>query len=155
MSILVVIIFITVLKRSWPSFNESRDSLLTNKWRSISRELFSIVLYPIVNTILVVIYFTVAHYSIEHEELNFIFRLPSSLGLMTSIMVMLHLCTLKCKKRKDVKKKAYRFCVIPNNHNDVFTSETVASTNARTTYQFTRTSSINVDGLDLVASNIN
>ena len=71
---------------------------------------------------------------------------------MTGIMVLLHLCILKCKKRKYVKEKAHYSHVVPNDHNDVFTRETVASTNAHTTYQFTRTSSINADELDLVAS---
>ena len=44
--------------------------------------------------------------------------------------------------KQNNREQQESFCVVPSNHNDVFTRETVASTNACTTYQFTRTSSV-------------
>uniref|UniRef100_A0A1X7U429 CCHC-type domain-containing protein n=2 Tax=Amphimedon queenslandica TaxID=400682 RepID=A0A1X7U429_AMPQE len=76
----------------------------------------------------------------------------TSSGLITGIIAILHLCILKCKKklkeRKITKKNELlqrSFCVVSNDHDDVFTRETVASTNAPTTYQCTRTSNLTTD----------
>ena len=85
----------------------------------------------------------------------------TSLGPITSTLVILHLCLLKCKKckkkQRDRKRKKVQYGLLEYTYtgaiineiytvnetrNDVFTSYTIASTNARTEYCFDRGSTI-------------
>ena len=153
-SILVVVIFIRVITRSrltLPIQGDNQALLNTNKWKTLSKQLLPLVAYPIVNTVVAMILFPLSIVSfdrIKHDGPTTIFvnTALASIGLITSIVVILHLCILKCKKRR-IRRRRRReeddaFCVVPSNHDDVFTKETVASTNARTTYQISQTSSI-------------
>ena len=155
-SILVVIIFIVTIRRSRihhqrQDDNEAESLLVTNnKWKTLSKQLLPLVVYPIVNTVMEMIFFllTVLHY--YTGDISNRYSLVTSSGLLTGIIVILHLCILKSKneqrKRMKVNDKSQgSFCVISNNHNDVFTRETVASTNAQTTYQYPCTSSLTTD----------
>ena len=91
----------------------------------------------------------------------YLYSLISSSGLITGIIVIIHLCTLKFKKKQRERKRMKKnnneshetFCKVSNDHDDVFTRETVASTNARTTYQYPCTSSLTTDD-ELVALSI-
>ena len=151
-SILVVIIFIKVRKRSrllqGQNNNHAESQLLTtNKWKTLSKQLLPLVVYPIGNTIVAVILFPLA--TIIYEKFKFdnplyilIDTLLASLGLITSTTVILHLCILKCKKKRR-KKHSLLYPVAPvTNRSNVFTSYTIASTNARTEYRYDRNSTI-------------
>ena len=156
-SILVVMIFIATIRRSQIHLQRQDDSeaesllVTNNKWKMLSKQLLPLVAYSIVNTVLIaMIYFPLlVLYSIgSNFQAVYLYLLIRPSGLITGIIVIIHLCILKCKKkqkeRKRIKKKGKEqesFCVIPNDHNDVFTKETVASTNAHTTYQYIHTSS--------------
>ena len=90
----------------------------------------------------------VIHYYIGGISNAYTSPLITSSGLITGIIVIIHLCILKCKKKQRERKRMKKndkpqvpFCAVSNNHNDVFTRETVASTNAHTTYHYTHTSS--------------
>ena len=149
-SILVIVIFIRVITRSRLTLQIQDDYqalLTTNKWKTLSKQLLPLVAYPIVNTVVAMIVFPlliVSFNRIKHDgPIN---TALASLGLITSTVVILHLIILKCKKRRKRRRRRREendaFCVVPNNHDDIFTKETVASTNARTTYQISQTSSI-------------
>ncbi|XP_019854340.1 PREDICTED: uncharacterized protein LOC109583434 [Amphimedon queenslandica] len=154
-SMLVIIIFIVTVRRSRLDFqrkneNQVHSLLVTNnKWKILSKQLLPLVVYPIVNTVLAMIFLPlkVVYYNGSTVKGIYFSSLISSSGLITGIIVIIHLCIVKCKKKQRERKiskqndRLVPFCVVPNNHNDVFTRETVASTNARTTYQYTRTSS--------------
>ena len=163
MSILVVIIFIVTIRRSRMHLQRQEDSeaesllVTNNKWKILSKQLLPLVVYPIVNAVIAMV-FLLSFFSSKGVQF-YLDSLVSSSGLITGIIVIIHLCILKCKKKQRERKRMKQnkeqqdsFCVVPSNHNDVFTRETVASTNARTTYQFTRTSSLTTvtdDQLDL------
>ena len=146
-SILVIVIFIRVITRSClplPIQDDNQALLNTNKWKTLSKQLIPLVVYPIVNTVIAMIVFPlslVSYNKTKHDgPIN---TALASFGLITSTVVILHLCILKCKKRrKRRREKGDAFCAVPSNHDDVFTKETIASTNARTTYQISQTSSI-------------
>ena len=151
MSLLVIIIFIIAVKRSQLSCKRQKDTeyesplLTNNKWRAVSNQLLPIVAYPIINTGVVLIYFLlVLHYYIKDESHDgiFVYILGSSAGLTTGTTVIFHLCILKCKK---MQRKRQNFLhnaeASANGKSNVFTSDTIASTNARTEYIYTRTSS--------------
>ena len=149
-SILVIVIFIRVITRSRLTLKIQDDNqalLTTNKWKTLSKQLLPLVVYPIVNTVVAMIVFPlliVRFNRIKHDgPIN---TALASLGLITSTVVILHLCILKCKKRRKRRRRRREeddaFCAVPSNHDDIFTKETVASTNARTTYQISQTSSI-------------
>ena len=148
-SILVVIIFIKVITRSRLAPGDYQALLTTNKWKTLSKQLLPLVVYPIVNIVVAMILFPLSIISFQYDgptTIKFVNTALASIGLITSIVVILHLCILKCKKRR-IRRRRRReeddaFCVVPSNHDDVFTKETVASTNARTTYQISQTSSI-------------
>ena len=149
-SILVIVIFIRVITRSRLTLQIQDDNqalLNTNKWKTLSKQLLPLVAYPIVNTVVAMIVFPlfiVRFNRIKHDgPIN---TALAPLGLITSTVVILHLIILKCKKRRKRRRRRREeydaFCVVPSNHDDIFTKETVASTNARTTYQISQTSSI-------------
>ena len=166
LSILVVIIFIVTIRRSQihhqrQDDNEAESLLVTNnKWKTLSKQLLPLVVYPIVNTLMEMVLFplSVLYFSAITFKGVYLYSLLSSSGLITGIIVIIHLCIVKCKKKQRERKRMKRnellrgsFCEVSNNdHDDVFTRETVASTNAQTTYQYTRTSSVTCDELDLV-----
>uniref|UniRef100_A0A1X7UCK4 G-protein coupled receptors family 2 profile 2 domain-containing protein n=1 Tax=Amphimedon queenslandica TaxID=400682 RepID=A0A1X7UCK4_AMPQE len=143
-SVLVVNIFIVTIRRSRRHHQRQEDSeaeslLVTdNKWKILSKQLLPLVVYPIVNAVMAMVFF----------PLLVPYLLISSSGLITGTIVIIHLCILKCKKQRERKRMKQNkeqqepFCIVPSDHNDVFTRETVASTNARTTYQYTCTSSL-------------
>uniref|UniRef100_A0A1X7U5B6 G-protein coupled receptors family 1 profile domain-containing protein n=1 Tax=Amphimedon queenslandica TaxID=400682 RepID=A0A1X7U5B6_AMPQE len=160
-SILVVIIFIVTIRRSrihhQRKDNNEADSLLVtnNKWKTLSKQLLPLVVYPIVNTVMEMVFFPllVLYYNGDAFKGVYLYSLISSSGLITGIIVLIHICTLKCKKKQRERKRRKKndespesFCVVSNDHNDIFTRETVASTNARTTYEYTRTPSLTTDG---------
>ena len=149
-SILVIVIFIRVITRSRLTLKIQDDNqalLTTNKWKTLSKQLLPLVAYPIVNTVVAMFAFPlliVRFNRIKHDgPIN---TALASLGLITSTVVILHLIILKCKKRRKRRRRRREednaFCVAPSNHDDIFTKETIASTNARTTYQISQTSSI-------------
>ena len=152
-SVLVVIIFIVTIRRSRRHHQRQNDnaaeSLLVtnNKWKILSKQLLPLVVYPIVNTVMAIIFYPllVLYFNCSTFKGVFLYSLISSSGLMTGTIVIIHLCILKCRKkqreRKENERSQVAFCVVPNHYSDVFTRETVASSNARTTYKFTRTSS--------------
>ena len=146
----VVAILIKVVTRSRLPLqgiddNQAESPLLTNnKWKTLSKQLLPLVVYPVVNTVAamilcplaVLIYgkFTNASTTIPPYS-----SLKASLGLITSIIVILHLCILKCKKkqvrRKKEQKGEFDFAeAAAAERSDV-------STNARTEYHYQRTSS--------------
>ena len=164
-SVLVIIIFITAIKRSQMSCkirknNEYESPLLTNnKWRTLSKQLLPILAYPIINTVGTLIFLPIdaLQYNYKHVEV-FISLLASSPGLITSIAVILHLSILNCKKKqRERRKRNGKQSLLDNaeelvhntaNENSaMFTSDTLASTNARTEYIYTRTSSFNTSML--------
>uniref|UniRef100_A0A1X7TH10 G-protein coupled receptors family 2 profile 2 domain-containing protein n=1 Tax=Amphimedon queenslandica TaxID=400682 RepID=A0A1X7TH10_AMPQE len=159
MSVLVVIIFIVTIRRSRrhrqkqqindgePS--EAESLLVTdNKWKILSKQLLPLVVYPIVNAPMALVFLLSV---LKSNDVNLYFdSLITSSGLITGTIVIIHLWILKCKKKqrerkivkKNDKEQQESFCVVPSNHNDIFTRETVASSGARTTYQCTQTSSL-------------
>ena len=151
-SILVVIIFIKVRKRSQllqgQNNNHAESPLLTtNKWKTLSKQLLPLVVYPIGNTIVAVILFPLS--AIIYEKFKFdnplyalVDTLLASLGLITSTTVILHLCILKCKKKRRKKHSLLYPVALVTNRSDIFTSYTIASTNARTEYCYDRKSTI-------------
>ena len=151
-SILVVIIFIKVRKRSQllqgQNDNHAESPLLTtNKWRTLSKQLLPLVVYPIGNTIVAVTLFPLS--AIIYEKFKFdnplyvlVDTLLASLGLITSTTVILHLCILKCKKKRRKKHSLLYPVALVTNRSDIFTSYTIASTNARTEYHYDRKSTI-------------
>ena len=163
-SILMIIIIIKVLTRSFRRQRndyQAESPLLTNqnKWRTLSKQLLPLVVYPIVNTTGNVIFVTI--YYISWNERVLFSLIVTSLSPITSTLVILHLCLLKCKeckkKRREMKKKkgqqglpecTYSEAIINNEihtvneSSDVFTSYTIASTNARTEYHYDRGSTI-------------
>ena len=164
-SVLLVIIFYNVRKRSRPPLqgqddNQAESPLLTsNRWKTLSKQLLPLVAYPIVNIIvtMIVLSLSTANYT-ENIENNtdtslcalsiVVHTLQASLGLVTSIVVILHLVIVKCTKRgrrkrrrrKEREESREALCIVTSNHNDVFTNETVASTDASTSYLVPRTS---------------
>uniref|UniRef100_A0A1X7THM7 G-protein coupled receptors family 1 profile domain-containing protein n=1 Tax=Amphimedon queenslandica TaxID=400682 RepID=A0A1X7THM7_AMPQE len=156
-SVLVVIIFIVTIRRSRihhqrqeindGEVNEAESLLVTNnKWKILSKQLLPLVVYPIVNTVMAVNFLLSV---LTSNGIQFYLdSLITSCGIITGIIVVIHLCILKHKKKQSQRKRMRQnkeqqesFCVVPNDHNDVFTRETVASTDAHTTYQCTQTSS--------------
>ena len=159
-SILVVIIFIVTIRRSQihhqrQDDNEAESLLVTNnKWKTLSKQLLPLVVYPIVNTVMDMIFFplSVLYFNGSTFKGVYLYSLILSSGLITGIIVIIHLCIVKCKKKQRERRRMKKndesqesFCKVSNNHDDVFTRETVASTNARTTYQYTHTSSLPTD----------
>ena len=151
-SILVVIIFIKVRKRSQllqgQNDNHAESPLLTtNKWKTLSKQLLPLVVYPIGNTIAAVTLFPLS--AIIYKKFKFgsplyvlADTLLASLGLITSTTVILHLCILKCKKKRRKKHSLLYPVALVTNRSDIFTSYTIASTNARTEYRYDRKSTI-------------
>ena len=158
-SILLVVIFIVTIRRSQihnqrQDDNEAESLLVTNnKWKTLSKQLLPLVVYPIVNTVMEMIIFPllVLYFSGNTFKGIRFYSLIFSSGLITGIIVIIHLCIVKCKKKQRERKRMKKneshetFCKVSNDHDDIFTRETVASTNARTTYQYTRTSSLTTD----------
>ena len=151
-SILVVTIFIKVRKRSQllqgQNDNHAESPLLTtNKWKTLSKQLLPLVVYPIVNTIVAVTLFplsTIIYEKFKYDNPLYILvdTLLASLGLITSATVILHLCILKCKKKRRKKHSLLYPVALVTNRSDIFTSYTIASTNARTEYHYDRKSTI-------------
>ena len=169
-SVLVVIIFIVTIRRSRMHHqrqddNEAESLLVTNnKWKTLSKQLLPLVVYPIVNTVMDMIFFplSVLYFNGSTFKGVYLYSLILSSGLITGIIVIIHLCIVKCKKKRRERKRMKKndesqesFCVVSNDHDDVFTRETVASTNAGTTYQYTRTSSVTDDELEQVVNYLN
>ena len=154
-SVLVVIIFIVTIRRSRISHKRYDESLLLasfrNKWKILSKQLLPLVVYPIVNTVMAMIFFPliVQYYTAKTSIGSIFYALISTSGIVTGFIVLLHLLILKWnKKQRERKRRKERetmgaYCIVPSSYTDRFTRETVASTNAGTTYQFTRTSSFN------------
>uniref|UniRef100_A0A1X7UFY9 G-protein coupled receptors family 1 profile domain-containing protein n=1 Tax=Amphimedon queenslandica TaxID=400682 RepID=A0A1X7UFY9_AMPQE len=156
-STLLISIFIKVALKSRP--NQERDDVLplltTNKWKTLLKQLLPIVIYVIAITILAVIYFLFS--VINYNKMNLrsngvltvaIFCLASSFGFLTSLVILLFICILKCKsKMKRIKGKGlldYAEKIVHDtayDNSNVFTSETIASTNVKTEYYYTRMSS--------------
>uniref|UniRef100_A0A1X7UD36 G-protein coupled receptors family 1 profile domain-containing protein n=1 Tax=Amphimedon queenslandica TaxID=400682 RepID=A0A1X7UD36_AMPQE len=153
MSVLVVIIFIVTIRRSRLHHQRQEDSeaeflLVTdNKWKVLSKQLLPLIVYPVVNTIIAIVFFPLL--VVYYNGSTVPYSLISSSGIITGTIVIIHLCILKCKKqrerkrmKKNNKEQQEPFCVVPNDHNDVFTTETVASSDAHTAYQCNHTSSL-------------
>ena len=162
--IFVVIIIIVLIKKSRPPLqgqnnNQTESPLLnSNKWKALSKQLLPLVVYPIVNIIvtLIVIPLAIVDCKINIKYLPVIAHtLQASFGLITSIVVILHLVIVKCTKRgrrkrrrrKEWEESREALCIVTSNHNDVFTNETVASTDASTTYLIPRTTSLTLSQL--------
>ena len=162
-SILLVIIFHEVRKRSrlfqGQDDNQTESPLLTsNKLKTLSKQLLPLVVYPIINIIVTVIVFPLAivDYKKDNTSLSVsVDILQAFLGLITSIVVILHLVIVKCtergrrkrKRRKEWEESREALCIVTSNHNDIFTNETVASTDASTSYLVPRTTSLTLSQL--------
>uniref|UniRef100_A0A1X7SVT0 Uncharacterized protein n=1 Tax=Amphimedon queenslandica TaxID=400682 RepID=A0A1X7SVT0_AMPQE len=159
-SILVIVIFTATIKRSRLHLQRQNDgeaeSLLVtnNKWKTLSKQLLPLVVYPIVNTVMAMVFFpllVVYYYTGDISNGVYLYSLISSSGFITGIIVIIHLCILKCKmkqQKKRIKENERSQEAVLSHHNDIFTRETVASTNAGTNYQYTRTSSVTDGELD-------
>ena len=162
--IFVVIIIIVLIKKSRPPLQgqnniKTESPLLnSNKWKALSKQLLPLVVYPIVNIIvtLIVIPLAIVDCKINIKYLPVIAHtLQASFGLITSIVVILHLVIVKCTKRgrrkrrrrKEWEESREALCIVTSNHNDVFTNETVASTDASTSYLVPRTTSLTLSQL--------
>ena len=160
-SVLVVIIFIVTIRRSWMHHRKQNgiegESLLVtdNKWKILSKQLLPLVVYPIVNTITVIIAINSSILFLL-EVLNgndidlYLFSLTSYSGLITGTIIIIYLSRLKYIKKQRERKENERSQVAfwsSNHDDDTFTRETVASTDASTTYQYTRTSSFTLSAL--------
>ena len=107
-SILMIIIIIKVLTRSFrrqKNDNQAESPLLINhnKWWTLSKQLLPLVVYPIVNTIGNVIFVTI--YYISWNERVLFSLIVTSLGPITSTLVILHLCLLKCQEVQEETKR--------------------------------------------------
>uniref|UniRef100_A0A1X7TVZ4 G-protein coupled receptors family 1 profile domain-containing protein n=1 Tax=Amphimedon queenslandica TaxID=400682 RepID=A0A1X7TVZ4_AMPQE len=158
-SILVIVIFRTIkrsqLHHQRQNDNEAESLLVTNnKWKTLSKQLLPLVVYPIVNTVMAMVFFSLSVvylYILNISYGVYLYSLLASSGFITGIIVIIHLCILKCmKKQKKKRRKENERSqeAVLSHHNDVFTRETVASTNAGTNYQYTRTSSVTDGELD-------
>uniref|UniRef100_A0A1X7SM94 G-protein coupled receptors family 1 profile domain-containing protein n=1 Tax=Amphimedon queenslandica TaxID=400682 RepID=A0A1X7SM94_AMPQE len=159
-SILVIVIFTATIKRSRLHLQRQNDgeaeSLLAtnNEWKTLSKQLLPLVVYPIVNTAVAMIFFSLSfvyYYTNDIPYGVYLYSLLASSGFITGIIVIIHLCILKCKKKqrkKRIKENERSQEAVLSYHSDAFTRETVASTNARTTYQYTHTSSVADDEMD-------
>ena len=133
--------------------------LISNEYKTLSKQLLPLVVYPIGNTVVAIIIFPLAIVDYKKENDKHLFVsvdiLQASLGMITSTVVILHLCILKCTKRgrrkrrrrKEWEESREALCIVTSNHNDVFTNETVASTDASTTYLVPRTTSLTLSQL--------
>ena len=167
-TILIAIIIIKLIKRSRSPLqgqddNQAESPLLTsNRWKALSKQLLPLVMYPIVNTIAAVIVFYIATRIYmckdrDDDDSHYILAeaLLASLELITSIVIILHLVILKCTKRgrrkrrrrKEWEESQEALCIMTSNHNDVFTNETIASTDASTSYLVPRTTSLTLSQL--------
>ena len=159
-SVLVIVIFTATIRRSQLHLQKHNDgeaeSLLVtnNKWKTLSKQLLPLVVYPIVNTVMAMVFFLllVVYYYTSNTcngVFVYLYSLISSSGFITGIIVIIHLCILKCKMKQRKKKikdnKRSQEAVLSS---DTYTKETVAATNARTNYQYTRTSSVTDDELE-------
>ena len=163
-SILVIVIFTATIRRSRIHHRRQNDSeaesllVTNNKWKTLSKQLLPLVVYPIVNTVMAMVFFpllVVYYYTGDISNGVYLYSLISSSGFITGIIVIIHLCILKCnmkQRKKKIKENERSQKAVLSRHNDVFTRETVASTNAGTTYQYTRTSSVTDDELELFAN---
>ena len=152
-SVLVTIIFIVIVKRSRlhlqrQNDNQANSLLVTdNKWKILSKQLLPLVVYPIVNTVMVMIFFPLLalHFAGNTSVIVSLYSFVSSSGLITGVIVITHLCILKYKRTKKSQERLLLETIAHsaehNNGKNIFTSETIASTNARTEYIYTRTSS--------------
>ena len=165
-SLLVIIILVTAVKRSQmckrqiTRKHESR-LLTNNKWKALSRQLLPIVVYPIINTGLAFAYFPLIFHHVNNKSKSdniFLYLLHYPNGPVTGIAVILHLCILKYKKKQREWRNSngrqslldYAEALVHDRANEnsaMFTSDTLASTNARTEYNYTRTSSFNASML--------
>ena len=162
-SILLAIIFHEVRKRSrlfqGQDDNQTESPLLTsNKLKTLSKQLLPLVVYPIVNTVVAMIVFPLAIVDYKKDDTPLsvsVDILQASLGMITSIVVILHLVIVKCTKRgrrkrrrrKEWEESQEALCIVTSNHNDVFTNETIASTDASTSYLVPRTTSLTLSQL--------
>ena len=156
-SILVIVIFTATIRRSRLHLhrqddNEAESLLVTNnKWKTLSKQLLPLVVYPIVNTVMAMVFFpllVVYYYTGDISNGVYLYSLISSSGFITGIIVIIHLCILKCKMKQRKKRiNEWSQEAVLSHHNDIYTRETVASTNAGTTYQYARTSSVTDDEL--------
>ena len=152
-SVLVTIIFFITVRRSQLNLQKQNEdqahSLLVtnNKWKMLSKQLLPLVAYPIVNTVMTMIFFplVVLHYAGHTSTVVSLYSFVSAYGLITGIVVITHLCILKCRRKKKKQERLLLKTIVHDalhvNSNNQFTSETIASTNARTEYIYTRTSS--------------
>ena len=159
-SILVIVIFTASIRRSRIHLQRQNDgeaeSLLVtnNKWKTLSKQLLPLVVYPIVNAAVAMVFssLSIVYYYTCNINGVYLYSLISSSGFITGIIVIIHLYILKCKMKQRKKKikenKRSQDEAVLSRHNDIYTRETVASTNAGTTYQYTRTSSVTDDELD-------
>uniref|UniRef100_A0A1X7UGK3 G-protein coupled receptors family 1 profile domain-containing protein n=1 Tax=Amphimedon queenslandica TaxID=400682 RepID=A0A1X7UGK3_AMPQE len=155
-SVLVTIIFIITVRRSRLHLQRQNEdqghSLLVtnNKWKILSKQLLPLVVYPIVNTVMILIFFPLLtlHYTGDTSVVASLYSFVSSYGFITGVIVITHLCILKYRRREKKQDRLLLETIVldaeDNNGNNQFTSETIASTNARTEYNYTRTSSYHI-----------
>ena len=146
--LLIVVMLVTILLKvciqsryCCTKKDEDGYLLLTtnNKWKRLLKQLLPVIVYPIISIILFYSYYIAEN--TKFFNYSFLLILYSVTGLATGSVVIVHLLLLKCKKSTRQKDSQEDSCVM-SNHSEVFTKETVASTNARTTYEFTRSSNL-------------
>lgn len=145
--VMVIVIFIKACLHSRPKEdkNEEEDPLLTaNRWKTLLKPLLPLMVYPIVTILFSFIYLTVfiAPFSAKRVSVQFTLTLLlSAPGPVTGLVIVLHLCILKHKKKqsKTIQKEKVSKKVVSNVvSNVVLTKGTLNSSS--TTYEYRRTS---------------
>ena len=151
-SILSAIVFIVAIRRSRKHLqkndNEAESLLVTNRWKILSKQLLPLVVYPVVNAVMAIILYSIVLANLKDSESVYLLSLLSSSGLITGIIIIIYLNVLKFKKKQREKKMISQKTFWSKNRDEIFMSETVASTDASTTYQYTHTSTFTLSVLN-------
>ena len=146
--VMAVVIFVRAcLHAKHNDENEEENPLLiSDKWRTLLKELLPLMVYPIITILFSFMYLTVyiAPFSIKRFSAQFALTLLlSAPGPVTGLVIVVHLCILKHRKKQRTKIKEK----VPKKvfSKDVFTEETLCSTNSRTKYEYERTSSVDTN----------
>ena len=144
--VMVIVIFVRArLFAKHNDENEEENPLLTaNRWKTLLKQLLPLMVYPIVTFLFSFIYLTVfiAPFSIKISGVQFALTLLlAAPGPVTGLVIVLHLCILKHKKKqsKTIQKEKVSKKVVSNVvSNVVLTKGTLNSSS--TTYEYRRTS---------------
>ena len=147
--VMVIVIFIKACLQSRlkkVKNEEENPLLISDKWRALLKELLPLMVYPIITIMFSFIYLTVYMAPFSAKRFNAQFALTlilSGPGPVTGLVIVIHLCILKHRKkqRTTIKEKVPKKVF----SKDVFTEETLCSTNSRTRYEYERTSIVDTN----------